>query len=134
MEKTDLNGEGTKKLRRNNGQMLSDALSVMMGIKPMTQPLGYKEEFDSSDLFKYIQDFSFENDSARSDKHSHIANESCDRFTNKEKLQYSIQVVQRMINRVQILSKAAAVTNKQLRDLWNMQLDAQRELDNRNGW
>ena len=39
-----------------------------------------------------------------------------------------------MINRVQILSKAAAVTNKQLRDLWNMQLDAQRELDNRNGW
>ena len=134
MEKIDLDDEGTKKLRRNNGQMLNDALSVVMGIKPMAQPLGYKEEFDSSDLFKYIQDFSFENDSARSSEHSRIVNESYDGFSNKEKLQCSIQVVQRMMCRVQTLSKAAAVTNKQLKDIWNMQLNAQRELDNRNGW
>lgn len=43
-------------------------------------------------------------------------------------------MVQRMMNRVQTLSKVTAMTNKQLRDIWNMQLNAQKELDNRKGW
>lgn len=86
MEQAELDEEGPKKLRRNNGQMLNDALSVMLGIKPMVQPLGYKEQFDASDLFKYIQDFDFENSSFRDSDLGQIENESCDSLTNKKKL------------------------------------------------
>lgn len=39
-------------------------------------------------------------------------------FTHKEKLQYSIQNVQRMIHKVDVLGKVTMATKKQLRDIW----------------
>ena len=41
MERSDLDEDNTRKLRRNNAQMLNNALSVMLGIRPMAKPLGY---------------------------------------------------------------------------------------------
>ena len=73
--------------------MLNDASSVMLRIKPIVRLLGYKEQFDSSDLSKYIRDFSFEGDSSYGNEYNQIENESYDVCTNKEKLKCSIQVV-----------------------------------------